>query len=85
MREGEICEEDCWCGDRLTAKAGGGESLAHTRWSGGIGYLTRGKWISLRREVCEWKGVREATGASSMLQAKDGGGESLTHNGEWDI
>ena len=28
----------------------GGESLTHTRWSGGRGYLRRGKWI--RDEKC---------------------------------
>jgi hypothetical protein len=35
----------------LRAKAGGGESLAHTRWSGGRGYRRRGKWIRGERFV----------------------------------
>jgi hypothetical protein len=40
---GGIYKKGCWCGDRLRAKAGGGENLTHTRWSGGRGHLRRGK------------------------------------------
>jgi hypothetical protein len=35
-----------WCSERLRAKSGKDEILAQTRWSGKIGYLRRGKWIS---------------------------------------
>jgi hypothetical protein len=38
-----IYKKGCWCGERIKAKAGGGESLAQTRWSGERGYLRRGK------------------------------------------
>ena len=31
------------CGERLRVKAEGGKILAHTRWTGGRGYLRRGK------------------------------------------
>ena len=37
--------------ERLTAKAEGGEILAHTRWSGGMGYLRRGNRIRDERFV----------------------------------
>ena len=30
----------CRCSERLTDKAGGGESLSHTRWSGGKTHRT---------------------------------------------
>ena len=33
------------CSERLRGKPGGGESLGHNRWSGGMRYLRRGKWI----------------------------------------
>jgi hypothetical protein len=33
----------CRCRERLRVKDGGGESLTHTRWSGEMGYLRRGK------------------------------------------
>jgi hypothetical protein len=32
----------CRCGARLRAKSGGGQSLTHTRWRRGRGYLRRG-------------------------------------------
>ena len=40
-RPGEIYYKGCRCGERLRAKAEG--CLTHTRWSGGRGYLRRGK------------------------------------------
>ncbi len=33
------------CIERLRAKAAGGENLGHMRWSGGMRYISRGKWI----------------------------------------
>jgi len=41
----------CRCGERLRAKAGGGESLSHTRWNGDRGYLRREKGIRGERSV----------------------------------
>jgi hypothetical protein len=35
--------------ERLKAKTGGYKSLAHNRWSGGRGDLSRGKWIGDER------------------------------------
>ena len=32
------------CSEKLRAKAGGGESLTHTRWIGEMGCPRRGKW-----------------------------------------
>ena len=34
----------CRCCERQRSKAGGWQSLTHTRWIGGRGYLRRGKW-----------------------------------------
>ena len=48
---GNIYKKGCRCSERLRTKAGGGESLAHTRWSGGRGYLRREKWIGGERFV----------------------------------
>ena len=39
------------CCERQRAKAGGWRSLAHSRWSGGRGYLRRGKWRGCERFV----------------------------------
>ncbi len=58
-------------GERLTAKSGGGQSLAHTTLGGAGegGYLMRGKLRGGKRFV-RGKGecARAATGASSMLR-----------------
>jgi hypothetical protein len=42
------------CSERLRVEAGGGEFLVHTRWSGGLGYLRRGKWIRDERFIFYW-------------------------------
>ncbi len=42
---GGIYEKGCRCGERLIAKAAGGERLAHTGWSGARGDTRKGKWI----------------------------------------
>ena len=52
-------------------KAGEGESLAHTGWSGEMGYLRRGKWIRVEKFVSgrgEPVWVCETIGAPSMLR-----------------
>jgi hypothetical protein len=36
-------KKGCRCGERLRAKAGGGQIIAHIRWNGGRGDLRRGK------------------------------------------
>ena len=38
-----VHKQGCRCSERLRVKAGGGESLAHARWSEEMGYLRRGK------------------------------------------
>jgi hypothetical protein len=49
-------KKGCRCGERLRARAGGGESLQHTRWTGGRGYLRTGKCIEGERFV-GWRGL----------------------------
>ena len=47
----------CRCGERQRVKAGGWRGLAHTRWSGGRGYLLpKEREVERRLEVCEWDG-----------------------------
>ncbi len=41
---GKIYKKGCRCSESLRAKDEG-ENLTHTRWSGGMGYLRRVKWI----------------------------------------
>ena len=40
------------CSKRLRVEAEGDENLTHSRWSGGMGYLRRGKWIRDEKFVC---------------------------------
>jgi hypothetical protein len=62
---GGIYKKGCRCYERLRAKAGGGESLEHTRWSGEMGYLRKGKWIRDEKFVSgRGECVCEAIGAS---------------------
>ena len=49
----------------LRDKSGGGESLTHTRWSVGIGYLRRGKWIRDEKFV-SGRGVSSVTSRLSV-------------------
>ena len=39
----------CRCYERLNAKTGGSKRLTHSRWSGGRGYLRRGKMVGYER------------------------------------
>jgi hypothetical protein len=41
--------------ERLRDKAGGGESLAHTKVERGNG-MPKERQVDKRREVCEWEG-----------------------------
>ncbi len=57
--------------ERLKAKTGGSKSLSHTRWSGGRGYLRRGKRTGGDRfesELCVCMCVCEGIRSSSMLR-----------------
>jgi hypothetical protein len=58
---GGIYKLGCRCSERLRGKSGGGETLGHTRWSGGMGYLRRGKWIRDERFV-SGRGLQQEKG-----------------------
>ena len=49
--KGEYINRGVWCYERLKAQSGGSKILSHTRWTGGRGYLRRGKRIGDERSL----------------------------------